>query len=109
MPVNCYIPPPPPYVTSRIFKQSQWNLKDTYYVRKSFFWYTSRRMMTSHHVTITSKCQNSRHLGSAILDIKIFQKKTETTQNYWQVHKINKIVLKNRKKVRINCIKVNFH
>ncbi len=77
----------PPYLTFRIIKQSKWNFWDVLYVRKSFFWYTSRGMVTSHYVTITSWCQNSRHLGSAILDFRSFPKCKKTAQNYCKVLK----------------------
>ncbi len=74
--------------------------KKLYHSMVTIIWYTSQEMMTSHHVTITSWCQNSRHLGSAILEFKIFPKCQKTTQYYCKVHKISKTVLKNRKKVK---------
>ncbi len=64
--------------------------------------------MTSHHVTMTSCCQNSRHLGSAVLDFKIFLKLQKTAQNNCKVLKTNQIVLKNREKVKIITLKLFF-
>ncbi len=62
--------------------------------------------MTSHHAKITSKCQNSRHLGSAILDFEIFPKRPKTAKNHCKVLKINKTVLKIRKMVKVIALKL---